>query len=135
MRFFKDFNGFIFEFNSVGEYLRFLLARLVGTIIGVGILALIVYFLWWYGQQAQFEGHAGQTGGVLQGAGIGDGYLWFARAEFKAEEYHVPDGVVTICSMAFATCRQFVTLHIPRSVRLIGDFVFGPGGGKIIIEG
>lgn len=24
MRFFKEFNGFIFEFNSVGEYLRFL---------------------------------------------------------------------------------------------------------------
>ena len=74
--------------------------------------------------------------------GIGyslDGHrLLFARMEFKAEEYHVPDGVVTngvvtICSMAFATCRQFVTLHIPRSVRLIGDFVFGPGGGKIVI--
>lgn len=51
MRFFKEFNGFIFEFNSFGEYLRFLLGRLVGTIIGVGILALIVYFLYWYGQQ------------------------------------------------------------------------------------
>ena len=24
--------------------------------------------------------------------------------------------------------------NIPRSVRLIGDFVFGPGGGKIIIR-
>ena len=70
--------------------------------------------------------------------GIGyslDGHrLLFARMEFKAEEYHVPDGVVTICSMAFATCRQFVTLYIPRSVRLIGDFVFGPGGGKIVID-
>ena len=69
--------------------------------------------------------------------GIGyslDGHrLLFARMEFKAEEYHVPDGVVTICSMAFAMCRQFVTLHISCSVRLIGDFVFGPGGGKIVI--
>ncbi len=69
--------------------------------------------------------------------GIGyslDGHrLLFAREEFKAGEYRVPDGVVTICSMAFAICRQFVTLHIPRSVRLIGDFVFGPGGGKIVI--
>jgi len=69
--------------------------------------------------------------------GIGyslDGHrLLFARVEFKAEEYHVPDGVVTICSMAFASCRQFVTLYIPRSVRLIGDFVFGTGGGKIVI--
>jgi hypothetical protein len=42
--------------------------------------------------------------------------------------------LLTICSMAFAVCRQFVTLIIPRSVRLIGDFVFGPGGGKIVIN-
>ena len=60
--------------------------------------------------------------------------LLFARAGFKDNEYHVPEGVVTICSMAFATCRQFVTLYIPRSVRLIGDFIFGPGGGKIIVR-
>ena len=60
--------------------------------------------------------------------------LLSARFEFKDDEYHVPDGVVTICSMAFGCCQQFVTLYIPRSVRLIGDFVFGPGGGKIIIE-
>ena len=70
--------------------------------------------------------------------GIGysiDGHrLLFTRLEFTESEYHVPDGVVTICSMAFATCRQFVTLIIPRSVRLIGDFVFGPGGGKIVIR-
>ncbi|MBQ3630574.1 MAG: hypothetical protein II949_04995 [Prevotella sp.] len=58
----------------------------------------------------------------------------FTRLEFTESEYHVPDGVVTICSMAFATCWQFVTLIIPRSVRLIGDFVFGPGGGKIVIR-
>lgn len=63
-----------------------------------------------------------------------DGHrLLFARIEFTADEYRVPDGVVTICSMSFAVCRQFVTLYISRSVRLIGDFVFGPGGGKIII--
>jgi hypothetical protein len=64
-----------------------------------------------------------------------DGHrLLSARFEFKDDEYHVPDGVVTICSMAFGCCQQFVTLYIPRSVRLIGDFVFGPGGGKITIE-
>ena len=64
-----------------------------------------------------------------------DGHrLLFTLLEFKDSEYHVPDGVVTICSMAFATCRHFVTLIIPRSVRLIGDFVFGPGGGKIVIR-
>lgn len=42
--------------------------------------------------------------------------------------------LLSICSMAFAVCRQFVVLIIPRSVRLIGDFVFGPGGGKIVIK-
>lgn len=64
-----------------------------------------------------------------------DGHrLLFARMTFKNEEYIVPNGVLTICSMAFASCRQFITLIIPRSVRLIGDFVFGPGGGKIMIR-
>ena len=64
-----------------------------------------------------------------------DGHrLLFARHTFKDENYSVPDGVVTICSMAFGCCRQFVTLSIPRSVRIIGDFVFGPGGGKIVIR-
>lgn len=64
-----------------------------------------------------------------------DGHrLLLARIEFKDSKYRVPEGVVTICSMAFAICRQFVTLIIPKSVRLIGDFVFGPGGGKIVIE-
>ena len=64
-----------------------------------------------------------------------DGHrLLFARFSFTGDEYVVPDGVVTICSMAFAMCRQFVTLSIPRSVRLIGDFVFGSGGGKIVIR-
>ena len=64
-----------------------------------------------------------------------DGHrLLFARFSFTGDQYVVPDGVVTICSMAFAMCRQFVTLSIPKSVRLIGDFVFGPGGGKIIIR-
>lgn len=64
-----------------------------------------------------------------------DGHrLLFARFSFTGDEYIVPDGVVTICSMAFGVCRQFLTLSIPRSVRLIGDFVFGPGGGKIVIR-
>ena len=65
-----------------------------------------------------------------------DGHrLLFSTQEFKDSVYQVPDGVMTICSMAFATCRHFVTLIIPPSVRLIGDFVFGPEGGKIIITG
>ena len=49
MRFFKEFNGFFFEFNSFGEYFRFLLGRLVGAIIGIAILIEILYFFYWYG--------------------------------------------------------------------------------------
>jgi len=45
MRFFKEFHGFFFEFNSLGDYFKFLLGRLVGAIIGLGILALMAYFL------------------------------------------------------------------------------------------
>ena len=64
-----------------------------------------------------------------------DGHrLLFSTQKFKDSEYRAADGVVTICSMAFASCRHFVTLVIPRSVRLIGDFVFGPEGGKVVIR-
>lgn len=64
-----------------------------------------------------------------------DGHrLLFVRQPFDGGEYVVPEGVMTICSMAFASCRQFVKLSVPRSVRLIGDFVFGPGGGKIVFD-
>ncbi len=40
MRFFKEFNGFFFEFNSIGEYLQFLLGRLLGIIIFFGAIFL-----------------------------------------------------------------------------------------------
>ena len=42
------------------------------------------------------------------------------EGEYRVDEYGVG--------------RQFVTLIIPRSVRLIGDFIFGPGGGRIEIR-
>lgn len=64
-----------------------------------------------------------------------DGHrLLFTRKEFKDSEYRVPDGVTTICSMSFVMCLQFVTLYVPKSVRLIGDYIFGAGGGKIVLE-
>ena len=49
MRFFKEYWGFIFEFNSLGEYFKFMLGRLVGAIIGIGILILIGYLFYLYG--------------------------------------------------------------------------------------
>lgn len=45
MRFFKEVCGFIFEFNSWGEYFSFLLGRLIGVVIFIGILLLLFYFL------------------------------------------------------------------------------------------
>lgn len=49
MRFFKEFYGFFFEFNSWVEYFRFLLGRLIGAIIGIGIIIGLLYFFYWYG--------------------------------------------------------------------------------------
>lgn len=38
MRFYQYWNGFIWEFNSLGEYLLAVLGRLIGAVIGVIIL-------------------------------------------------------------------------------------------------
>lgn len=43
MRFFKEVWGFIFEFNSIGEYIEFLLGRLLGIIIFTGAIVLLFY--------------------------------------------------------------------------------------------
>ena len=59
--------------------------------------------------------------------------LW-TTAEFDEAEYHVPDGVGTICSMAFAMSKRFLTLSVPSSIKVIGDNLFGSEGGKIIIR-
>ena len=45
MRFFKEYNGFFIEFNSIGDYLGFLLGRLVGVIIFIGIIILIIWLI------------------------------------------------------------------------------------------
>jgi len=50
MRFFKEFHGFFFEFNSLGDYFKFLLGRLVGAILGTGILFPMGCLLYLYGQ-------------------------------------------------------------------------------------
>ena len=58
--------------------------------------------------------------------------LLCARAGFNAAEYHVPDGVVTICDRAFFFCGQYLKLYIPASVKVIGEELFGEMGGEII---
>ena len=56
--------------------------------------------------------------------------------DFNEAEYKVKEGVVTICDDAFSwrqNAEQRLTLYVPYTVRLIGDHVFGDGGGRIVI--
>ena len=53
---------------------------------------------------------------------------------FSESEYHVPEGVETICSHAFEFCNQFLTLSLPSSIKVFGDCLFGKEGGKIVIR-
>ena len=42
MRFYKEVWGIIWEFNSIGEYIAFLVGRVLGTIIVIGGIYLLV---------------------------------------------------------------------------------------------
>ena len=53
---------------------------------------------------------------------------------FDAESFEVPDGVETICDWAFSMCQRPLVLIIPRSVRIIGECIFGSEGGRIILR-
>ena len=48
-RFYQEYNGFIFEFNSVGEYFKAVLWRFLGKIVGVIILFFILFLLYLLG--------------------------------------------------------------------------------------
>lgn len=50
------------------------------------------------------------------------------RYTFNDIRYEVPDGVEEIEDGAFLPCRHYVELSIPRSVKKIGDYIFGNGG-------
>ena len=50
MRFFEQWGGFIWEYDSIGDYLRCLLGRLIGAIIAIGILFLLGYLFYLYGK-------------------------------------------------------------------------------------
>lgn len=55
------------------------------------------------------------------------------RSSFTETHYVVPDGVEVIEFGAFFLSRHYVELSIPRSVRVIGDDIFG-NGGQIVIR-
>lgn len=50
------------------------------------------------------------------------------------KEYFVPDGVLTICNGAFGFCSDYLVLSLPRSIKIIGDYIFGQEGGRIEIR-
>lgn len=50
------------------------------------------------------------------------------------KDYVVPDGVLTICDGAFGFCTEYLVLSVPRSIKVIGDYIFGQEGGKIVIR-
>ena len=56
------------------------------------------------------------------------------RSELIGKEYVVPDGVLTICDGAFGFCGDYLELSVPRSIKVIGDYIFGEAGGKIVVR-
>lgn len=50
------------------------------------------------------------------------------------KHYYVPDGVVTICDGAFLGIDDYLELSVPRSIKVIGDYIFGQESGKIVIR-
>lgn len=57
-----------------------------------------------------------------------------AKPGLIGRDYEVPDGVVTICDGAFGGCQDYLVLSVPRSIKVIGDYLFGEEGGKIVIR-
>ena len=57
-----------------------------------------------------------------------------SRILLNKSEYQVLDGVETICSHAFVYCKQFLTLSVPSSIKIIGDDLFGKEGGRLVFR-
>lgn len=56
------------------------------------------------------------------------------KPDLIGKDYFVPDEVLTICDGAFGECLDYLVLSVPRSVKVIGDYLFGEEGGKILIR-
>ena len=52
---------------------------------------------------------------------------------FNETRYEVPHGVEEIDDCAFLSCRHYLELSVPGTVRVIGDSIFG-NGGQIVIR-
>ena len=42
--------------------------------------------------------------------------------------------LMTICDGAFVGIDDYLELSVPRSIKVIGDFIFGEESGKIVIR-
>lgn len=60
--------------------------------------------------------------------------LTATRSSLIGKEYRVPDGVLTICDGAFMGINDYLELSVPRSIKVIGDYIFGKEGGKFVIR-
>ena len=60
--------------------------------------------------------------------------LMATRPELISKEYVVSDGVLTICDGAFGFCKEYLDLSLPRSIKVIGDYIFGEESGRIVIR-
>lgn len=56
------------------------------------------------------------------------------KPDLIGKDYFVPDGVVTICDGAFYGCLNYLVLSVPRSIKVIGDYIFGEESGRIEIR-
>lgn len=56
------------------------------------------------------------------------------KPDLIGNDYYVPDGVLTICDGAFMGCSAYLVLSVPRSIKVIGDYIFGENGGRIEIR-
>ena len=70
--------------------------------------------------------------GVIYACG-GKKLVTATKKELIGKDYYVPDGVLTICDGAFGFC-DYVVLSVPRSIKSIGDYIFGYEGGRIEIR-
>lgn len=55
------------------------------------------------------------------------------KPDMIGKDYYVQDGVLTICDGVFGSC-DYVVLSVPRSIKSIGDYIFGNEGGRIEIR-
>ena len=56
------------------------------------------------------------------------------KPDLIGKDYFVPNGVLTICDGAFMGYSDYLILSVPRSIKVIGDYIFGENGGRIEIR-